>query len=102
MSDRLKQITRFVTVCKDYEATCYLSWCLSEIKRQREEIERLRRALAEAIKERDALRAMLRRLEWVYVREERPRCLICLHAKENVHAPDCALAALLKGEGDER
>jgi hypothetical protein len=45
------------------------------------------------------LLAMLERLEWVS--SPFPFCEVCGWSKDNGHAPDCALAALLRRVGGE-
>lgn len=54
--------------------------------------------------ERDEARAVLRELEWMDLGdvEHIPQCPVCRYHKPTGHAPDCKLAALLKGEIDAR
>ncbi len=56
--------------------------------------------MAKLREENAALRAMLKRLEWMDEPElNEPYCRICHNLRK--HKSDCALAALLKGEDDE-
>jgi redox-regulated HSP33 family molecular chaperone len=45
------------------------------------------------IAERDSMRAMLKRLEWIAA-----QCPICYNYDYEGHKPDCAFAKLIKGE----
>lgn len=62
------------------------------------------KAMADRLKEveaeGDALRAMLRKHEWVGLPHLTPFCPCCGKLQTVGHAPDCELAALLKGGGD--
>jgi len=65
-----------------------------------QEIDRLRARVAELERERDALRAVMRKLEWMW-EEYAPTCPWCGKRREYGHDPDCGFLAALEVDHGE-